>query len=105
MSQLTAAAVQLINQVTQLNPKVAAKAVDTPDGFNRHRAVEFDGRTSKWLVPALNAINDERIASIDYEGKGRAVVTFVGDVRADHRYPEYPLESVLAVLRGEDKDD
>lgn len=102
MSRIIPAAVQLITQVNILNPKSTAKAVDGEDGYGRHRSIEFDARTSKWLVPALEAIQDERIASVDYEGKGKAVVHFVGDTRADHRDPVYPLNEVLTVLRGED---
>ena len=101
MSRLVPAAAQLIEQVTRLNHNAKAKAVDPPDGFGRHRSIEFDARTSKWLAEALNAINDPRIDYVQYEGKGKAIVNFVPDTRADHR-TVYPLESVLRVLKGEE---
>lgn len=101
MSRLNPAAIQLITQVSNIDRKASAKAVDPGDGFGVHRSIEFDAKTSKWLFPALELIDDPRIDSLDYEGKGRGVVHFVGDARADHRYPEYELEKVLAVLNGE----
>src|SRR5262245_36283203 len=102
MSRLVPAAVQLITQVTQINPNVKAKAVDPPDGFGRHRSIEFDARTSKWLNDALLALHDPRIDYVQYTGKGRAIVNFVADTRADHRTP-YPLTSVLRILQGEEE--
>lgn len=100
MSRIIPAAVQLIREVTVLNPKVAVKAVDAPDGYGRHRSVQFDARTSRWLVPAIEAMQDARISHADYEGKGRAVVTWVGDTRAD-RQDDYLLAYVVRVLQGD----
>jgi hypothetical protein len=101
MSRLCNAAQQLIEQVNAEGHKMAVKATDPPDGFGRHRSIRFDAATSKWLVPVLEVVADERIAYIDYAGKGRATVTFVGDARADSR-DEYPLHEVRAVLDGEE---
>lgn len=101
MSKIVPAAVQLMQQVTSINPTMKASATDKPDGFGRHRSIEFDAKTSKWLAPALDVIGDERIDHIDYEGKGRATVTFVSTTKADSPQA-YPLSSVLTVLRGED---
>lgn len=100
MSRLVNAAMQLIQDVTAINSNVKASASDKPDGFKRHRAVEFDARTSKWLADALHAVNDPRIASVEYEGKGKAVVHFVADSRADHR-ASFPIASAKAVLDGD----
>lgn len=100
MPTLTNSAQQLLRQVTVLNPKVGARVAGPQDGYGRLRSLEFDARTSKWLVPALEAVNDERIDNIEYSGKGRAVVHFVGDTRADSREP-FPIEVALRVLRGD----
>lgn len=100
MTSLVNAARQLVEQVQALNPKAAVSA-GAPDGYGRLRSVEFDARTSKWLVPALNAVADPRVSRIDYEDKGRAVVHFVGDTRADTREP-YALEVALRVLKEKD---
>lgn len=97
MTRLTPAAMQLIVQVQKINPKFKATITGEPDGFGRYRAVEFDAASSKVIVPILEVLNDKRIASVDYEGKGRAVVTFVSDTRADSR-TEYPLETVNLIL-------
>ena len=98
MSTIVPAAQQLIREVTSLNPKAAVRAVDKPDGFKRHRSIEFDARTSKWLVPALEAMQDIRIRSVDYKGKGRATVTWVSTTVAD-RQDDYLLSYVVKVLR------
>lgn len=98
MSRIVPAAVQFIEEVTRLNSKVAVKAVDQPDGYGRQRSIQFDARTSKWIVPAIEAMQDPRIAYVDYEGKGRAIVTWVTDVRADRR-DDYLLSYVVRVLR------
>jgi hypothetical protein len=100
-AKITPAAQRLMQEVQAVNHRAAMRAVDKPDGYGRHRAIQFDSRTSKWLVPAIEAMQDPRIASVDYEGKGRAVVTWVGDTRAD-RQDDYLLAYVVAVLRGED---
>lgn len=101
MPTLAPAAQQLLRQVVALNPKAAAAPIGPQDGFGRLRAIQFDARTSKWLVPALEAVNDERVEAIEYEGKGRAIVSFVGDTRADQR-TAFPIEAALRVLRGDD---
>lgn len=99
MPSLVPAAQQLIQQVQNINPKAAVKSVGEQDGFGRLRSIQFDARTSRWLVPALEAIDDPRIASVSTDTR-RAVVTFVGDTRADHRDP-YPLDVVLRVLQDD----
>jgi hypothetical protein len=100
MSRLCNAAIQLIEQVNSTGHTIAVKAVDAPDGFGRHRSIQFDARTSKWLAPVLDVIKDPRIAFVDYAGKGRATITFVGDARADNR-DDYPLHEVRQVLEGD----
>lgn len=100
MKRTTPAANRLIMQAAQLNPKVKAQAVGEPDGLGYYRSIEFDAATSKQIVPILEVINDPRIASIAYEGKGRAVITFVADTRADFK-TDYPLESVKNVLESQ----
>lgn len=101
MSSLTPAAQQLVQQVQAISGHAKVSPTGGVDGFGRIRSVEFDPRTSKWLVPALDAVNDERIRSVTYQGKGRAVVAFVGDTRADRRDP-FPIEDALRVLEGRD---
>lgn len=99
MQRLIPAGQQLVAQVTTTDKRATAKIVGERDGLNFDRSVSFDARTSKWLVPVLRLIADPRIASVEYGGKGQAVVTFVADTRADFRHP-YPLEDVRAVLSG-----
>lgn len=101
MTQLVPAARQLIEQVQNINEASKAIGIGPADGFNRIRNVEFDARTSKWLAPALEAVADSRIEKINYEGKGRAIVTFVGTTVADRRDP-FPIEDALRVLKGEE---
>jgi hypothetical protein len=101
MPRLAPAAAQLADQVFVINTNMKCSPHGEVDGFGRFRAIEFDARTSKWLVPALEAIQDERISHIDYEGKGKAQIFFVPTVKADHR-DTYPLATTLRVLRGED---
>jgi hypothetical protein len=100
MSRIPPAARQLIAQVSEGN-KVKATPVGDPDGFGVTRSIEFDAATSKRIVPILELARDPRIATIDYEGKGRATITFVGDYRADRNTP-FPVESVEAVLSEPD---
>jgi hypothetical protein len=97
MSRICPAGVQLIEQACNIDPKVKAKVVDKPDGLGRHRSIEFDAATSKWLAPILDVLDDDRIKSVYYQGKGRATVVFVDDTRADYR-TEYPLMSIGRVL-------
>jgi hypothetical protein len=109
VSRTVGAAVQLIEQVKALSDdEVEVEAVGTPDGYGRNRSIQFDADTSEWLVPALEAIEDDRIADVDYEEGEEAVVTFVSDSRADRSDP-YPLAEVLTVLidevLDEDEDD
>jgi len=94
-ARLVPAAVQLISQVEDL--RKTKVATGEPDGLDRIRTVTFDAATSRWLVPILSAIGDERISEVHYEGKGRATVTFVSDYRADFKTP-FPLAEVAAVL-------
>jgi len=91
----------LIEQVQAISSNAKASPVGDTDGYGRIRSVEFDARTSKWLVPALEATADERVRQVAYEGKGRAVVTFVGNTIADRRHP-FEIEKALEVLTGED---
>jgi hypothetical protein len=101
MSINTPAADQLIDEVKAIDEKATAEPADEPDGFDRIRAIEFDAKTSKWLAEALDAIEDARIDGVDYDGKGKAVVQFVADTRADDREP-FSLAEVKAVLDGDD---
>lgn len=101
MSRIVPAGIQLSEQAAALSKKkVGIKVADEPDGFGRHRAIEFDAATSHWLAPVLDAIADSRIAAMEFKGK-RLVVYFVPDSRADSR-DEYPLEGVRSVLDGKD---
>lgn len=101
MPRLTPAAAQLADQVFAISDKMKCYPHGDVDGFGRIRGIEFDAATSKWLVPCLEAIQDERIDHVEYEGKGRAQVFFVGNTLADRR-TTYPLIATLRVLRGEE---
>lgn len=104
MTRYTPAAKQLIEQATAINNKTKAIPYGEVDGFGIHRSVQFDAATSKWLSPLLEALGDARIAEVSYEGKGRAVVTFVADTRADRR-THYPLEEVKAILTDPEESE
>ena len=86
MAQYPPAAKQLISEVRDHKPEAEVTATGDADGYGVVRSVTFDSKTSKWLDPILEAIDDERIAGVDHDGK-KAVVTFVGDVRADYAHP------------------
>lgn len=107
MPTIVPAARQLVRQVVAAkNGDVDWKPADEPDGFDRHRAVEFDKATSKWLIPVLEAITDPRIKETSTKGaKGQQVltVTFVGDVRADTADP-FEIEAADEILSGDDEE-
>jgi len=68
------------------------------DGYGFIRDITFDARTSNWLVPILEAIEDPRIRYIAQpHGKGRATIRFVGDTRADFKNP-FGIDAVDHVL-------
>lgn len=99
-TRLIPAAKQLTSEVEDMG-KPYKVTQGEPDGYGFIREIGFDARTSKWLVPILDAIGDERIRTIDYEGKGRASITFVGDTRADFSQP-FGVAAVDKVLSGDD---
>ena len=96
MPRLVPAAIQLITQVGESREKWKVTQGE-PDGLGRVRSITFDARTSRWLVPILDAIGDQRIRNIEWAGKGQATITFVTDYRADFK-TEYPLDEVSHIL-------
>lgn len=93
MARLVPAATQLLSQIDR---KFKVKSGE-PDGLGYVRTITLDATTSRWLVPILAAIGDERIADVHYEGKGQATITFVPDYRADFKTP-FPLDEVDHIL-------
>lgn len=96
--RLVGAARQLITQVHGFKPH-ATWTPGEPDGIARIRAVRFDRRTSRWLAPLLEAIDDQRIDSVD-DDDGRLWVRFVTDSRADSR-AIYPLAVVATIIHAD----
>jgi hypothetical protein len=101
---LPSAGSQLIRQVRAHSEDATYQPVGDPDGFGRHRSVEFDKDTSKWLKPIMEVIaeGDDRVAEVGTKS-GKLRVTFVGDIRADSRRP-YEIQAVEEVLNGDDKE-
>ena len=96
MARLPYAAKQLISQVEAEKPKATHEVTDEPDGLNVHRTIKFDKRTSKWLAPLLDQIEDERIAEASLTDAGYLHVTFVAGPVADQRW-EFPLADAETV--------
>jgi hypothetical protein len=93
---LVPAARQLVDEVEAAHPKAKVKIIGDPDGIGVHRQVSFDAATTKWLTPLLDAVQDERVLSVDAESN-RTVITFVADTRADFAQP-FGLAEADAVL-------
>jgi len=101
-TRLVPAAKQLISEISDMGKPYKVTQGD-PDGYGFIRDLTLDARSSKWLVPILDAIADERIRSIHHpENKGRAQIKFVGDTRADFAQP-FGIAAVDKVFRGEDE--
>lgn len=108
MATVVPAARQLVKQVVAAKSgDVEWKPADEPDGYDRHRAIEFDKDTSKWLEPVLNAVNDPRVKEISSKGaKGQKIltVTFVDDVSADYADP-FEIEAAAGILDDGDSEE
>lgn len=96
MTDYPPAARRLIAQVVEHKPDAEVTPSGDADGYGVTRAVTFDAKTSKWLRPILEACDDERIAEVN--GKTKATVTFVGDVRADNGHP-FEIDEADGVLQ------
>lgn len=96
MTQYPPAARTLIDQVRDHRPDAEATANGEVDGYGVTRSVTFDAKTSKWLDPILEAIDDPRIADVTHKAK-KTTVTFVGDARADYA-DEFDIDQADAVL-------
>lgn len=102
MSRLPYSAKRLIEQVQAEKPKATYETTDDPDGFNVHRSIKFDKRTSKWLAPLMDqfADMDPRIAEYDVTDAGYLHVRFVGGPQADNHEP-FPIQAAATILRDE----
>jgi hypothetical protein len=96
MPRLIPAAQQMMSEIADTGREFKTVPGD-PDGYGFIRRVTFDAKTSKWLVPLLEAVEDPRIRQVLYNGKGRAEIWFVGDTRADFKDP-FGLAAVDKVL-------
>lgn len=99
MSRLPYAAKQLIDEIAEHTGTAIWAPVAEADGLDVWRTVGFDVKTSKWLRPALEVCQDERIESMNETGK--LEVTFVADQRADTVAP-FGVEAAHRVLTGKD---
>jgi hypothetical protein len=94
------AAKQLLREIEEIDPTVRVEAGATLDGLGVIRTLRFDPVTADWLCPALQACDDDRIASLAHDENGLKV-TFVGDRHADDRYP-FLLAEAHGVLTDDD---
>lgn len=70
-----------------------------PDGLGVVRGLRFDKRTSKWLAPLLDEMNDDRIEEVYVTEAGYLHVNFVADRKADDRR-KFPLDEAATVIRS-----
>jgi hypothetical protein len=96
MPEYPPAAKRLISQVMDHHPEAEVTGNGEVDGYGVTRAVTFDAKTSKWLDPILEAIDDDRIEQVTHKAK-KATVTFVGDVRADYAH-DFAIDEASQVL-------
>lgn len=96
MPEFPPAARQLISQVLDHHPDAEVTSNGEPDGYGVTREVTFDAKTSKWLDPILEAVDDDRIEQVTHKAK-KATVVFVADVRADHGHP-FAIDDADGVL-------
>jgi hypothetical protein len=69
------------------------------DGLNVHRTLRFDKRTSKRLAPAMEYVDDERIAEWHVTDSGYLHITFAPGPEADER-TEFLLADAITVAKG-----
>ena len=98
MPRLPYAALTLIEQVRLDKPRAKVEPAGDPDGFNVHRTIRFDKRTSTWLAPLLEAIEDPRIESLHVTDAGYLYVTFIAKPQADQR-ARFPLAAAAEVTQ------
>lgn len=99
MSRLTYAARTLMRQIgDKRNYDVK---FGEPDGLGVVRDIRFDKRTSKWLAPLLEAIEDPRIAEANVTEAGYLHVTFVAGPQADDRR-KFPLDDAATVRSSQE---
>lgn len=102
MNRIPPAARQLIAEIAEIHPDAEPHIVGDPDGFGVYRQVQFT--KAEWLADALEAIGDDRIASVVRENQASTLVTFTDTTRADYAYP-YDIADVHAVLLESDEDE
>lgn len=96
MARLPYAATTLIETVQSLKTDAKWWEADEPDGLDVIRAIRFDKKTSDWLIPLLDALDDERVESLTRNDNNQAVVTFSPRPVADRKDP-FPLEDAQTV--------
>jgi hypothetical protein len=97
MPRLPYAAVTLAEQVRVERPKAKMEPTEGPDGLGVYRTVKFDKRTSDWLYPLLEVIDDSRIEEFHVTEAGYLHVTFIPQPQADQR-TRFPLAEARQVL-------
>jgi hypothetical protein len=102
MPRLPYAARTLIAQVLAEKPRALWTFASEPDGLNVVRTVRFDKRTSRWLSPLLDLLDDERIAA-HYLSDGRLFVRFHPGPLADRHAP-FPLSEARTVAEAGSAD-
>lgn len=96
MPRLPYAAETLTDAVQSLKSDAKWYEEGEPDGLGVTRAIRFDKKTSDWLTPLLDSLQDERIESLTRNDKNQLVVTFSPRPVADWRDP-FPLEEAQIV--------
>lgn len=97
--RLPYAAKTLIDQVAEEKPRAKVEFHGEPDGYGVVRTIKFSKSAGEWLAPLLEAINDDRIESINTTEAGYLHVTFVSTPAADDR-AEFPLQAAAEVVKG-----
>lgn len=98
------AARTLVRQMSERFPEDLA-AFDDVDGFGVYRSVRYEGEAASFLKAADLALSlDPRVQSV-VSVEEQVLITFVGDARADHAQPEYPLDSVAEIEPIEDDSE
>lgn len=96
MARAPYAARTLHRAVLDHKPKATMEEFGDPDGLGVYRTYRFDKRTSKWLAPLIEQMNDRRITEANLTEAGYLHITFASGPMADFK-DKFPLDAAIAV--------
>lgn len=99
MSRTPYAAQTFIAQVKALRKSAKVETGDT-DGFDVDRSITFDKATSKWLHPAMDYIDDDRIIGYAVTKDQLTILFSHRSTEADNRDP-FLIEDAVTVAEAE----